>query len=241
MRRHPTPTDTPEALIRMAGIRRVYRTGKIDCVALRGIDLRIDAGEFVAIVGPSGSGPSTLMNLIGCLDTPTAGEYLLRGECVSSFDRAGLADVRNRRIGFVFQNFSLLPRATAAQNVELPLIYAGIGAGERRERVQEALRAVSLEDRGHHRPNELSGGQRQRVAIARALVNRPTLILADEPTGNLDSVTSEEIMSVMGELNSWGHTVIIVTHEKDIAAHCRRVVRLHDGRLHSDRSTAAAH
>jgi len=190
--------------------------------------------EYVAIMGPSGSGKSTLMNLIGCLDTPSAGEYWLNGELVSHMGDDELARVRNREIGFVFQTFNLLPRASALQNVELPLVYAGVPTAERRERSREALERVQLADRMDHRPNELSGGQRQRVAIARALVNRPAILLADEPTGNLDSTTSEEIMRVFEELASKGQTVIMVTHEPDIAAHARRIVVLRDGRISSD-------
>jgi putative ABC transport system ATP-binding protein len=202
--------------------------------ALRGVDLAIRRNEYVAIMGPSGSGKSTLMNVVGCLDTPTAGEYWLNGELVSRMSDDELARVRNREIGFVFQTFNLLPRATALHNVELPLVYAGVPAGERRRRAQEALEKVQLHGRMSHRPNELSGGQRQRVAIARALVNNPAILLADEPTGNLDSTTSEEIMGVFENLASTGQTVIMVTHEADIAAHARRVVVLRDGRISSD-------
>jgi putative ABC transport system ATP-binding protein len=202
--------------------------------ALRGVDLGVQRNEYVAIMGPSGSGKSTLMNVIGCLDTPSAGEYWLNGELVSTMSDNELARVRNREIGFVFQTFNLLPRASALHNVELPLVYAGISSADRKRRAIEALERVQLADRMHHRPNELSGGQRQRVAIARALVNRPAILLADEPTGNLDSKTSEEIMRVFEELASSGQTVIMVTHEADIAAHARRVVVLRDGRIASD-------
>jgi putative ABC transport system ATP-binding protein len=198
------------------------------------VDLAVRRNEYVAIMGPSGSGKSTLMNLVGCLDTPTSGEYWLNGSLVSDMKDDALARVRNREIGFVFQTFNLLPRATALHNVELPLVYAGVGSAERKKRAVEALRRVQLEDRMDHRPNELSGGQRQRVAIARALVNRPAILLADEPTGNLDSGTSEEIMRVFEELADAGQTVIMVTHESDIAAHARRVVVLRDGRISSD-------
>ncbi len=227
-------------VIRVRGLHKVYRMGAEEVPAVRGIDLDIGGGEYVAIMGSSGSGKSTLMNMLGCLDTPTAGTYELNGTEVSSFGDDRLAEIRNREIGFVFQTFNLLPRNTAAQNVELPLVYAGVKAADRAARVAEALEAVGLSDRAHHRPNELSGGQRQRVAIARALVNRPSLILADEPTGNLDSVTSDEIMGIIGGLNARGHTVVIVTHEEDIAARCRRVLRLHDGRIVDDRAALPA-
>jgi putative ABC transport system ATP-binding protein len=202
--------------------------------ALRGVDLAVRRNEYVAIMGPSGSGKSTLMNLVGCLDTPSAGEYWLNGSLVSDMKDDALARVRNREIGFVFQTFNLLPRATALHNVELPLVYAGVGSAERKKRAVEALESVQLADRMDHRPNELSGGQRQRVAIARALVNRPAILLADEPTGNLDSGTSEEIMRVFEHLAETGQTVIMVTHEPDIAQHARRVVVLRDGRISSD-------
>jgi putative ABC transport system ATP-binding protein len=216
------------------GIKREYDMGGEIVRALRGVDLAIGRNEYVAIMGPSGSGKSTLMNMIGCLDTPTAGEYWLNGTLVSSLNDDQLARIRNREIGFVFQTFNLLPRATALHNVELPLVYAGVASEERKRRAKEALARVQLEDRMEHRPNELSGGQRQRVAIARALVNRPSILLADEPTGNLDSQTSEEIMKVFEELANDGQTVIMVTHEADIAAHAKRVVVLRDGLIHSD-------
>jgi putative ABC transport system ATP-binding protein len=216
------------------GIKREYDMGGEIVRALRGLDLAIGRNEYVAIMGPSGSGKSTLMNVIGCLDTPTAGEYWLNGTLVSSMTDDQLARIRNKEIGFVFQTFNLLPRATALHNVELPLVYAGIPADERKRRAKEALARVQLADRMDHKPNELSGGQRQRVAIARALVNRPSILLADEPTGNLDSQTSEEIMRVFEELANTGQTVIMVTHEADIAAHARRVVVLRDGVIHSD-------
>jgi len=229
-----------DPLIEIQDLWKVYRVGNLEVPAVRGVDLRIAAGEYLAIMGPSGSGKSTLMNLIGCLDTPSGGTYRLRGTEVSCFSDDQLAAIRNREIGFVFQTFNLLPRATAAQNVELPLIYANLPARRRRERVAAAIGAVGLSDRGHHKPNELSGGQRQRVAIASALVNNPSLILADEPTGNLDSVTSEEIMAVLDALDQAGHTIIIVTHEPGIAAHTRRIIRLLDGQIASDRANQPA-
>ena len=216
------------------GLKREYDMGGEIVRALRGVDLAVRRNEYVAIMGPSGSGKSTLMNVIGCLDTPNAGEYWLNGTLVSSMSDDELARVRNREIGFVFQTFNLLPRATALHNVELPLVYAGVPSGERHRRATEALERVQLGDRVHHRPNELSGGQRQRVAIARALVNNPSILLADEPTGNLDSQTSEEIMRVFENLADHGQTVIMVTHEPDIAAHARRVVVLRDGLIASD-------
>ena len=216
------------------GLKREYDMGGEIVRALRGVDVAIRRNEYVAIMGPSGSGKSTLMNLIGCLDTPDDGEYWLNGMLVSTMSDDELARVRNREIGFVFQTFNLLPRATALHNVELPLIYGGVSASERKQRAIGALEKVQLADRMHHRPNELSGGQRQRVAIARALVNEPSILLADEPTGNLDSQTSEEIMKVFETLASTGQTVIMVTHEPDIAAHARRVVVLRDGLIASD-------
>jgi len=216
------------------GITRDYDMGGEVVHALRGVDIAIRRNEYVAIMGPSGSGKSTLMNLIGCLDTPSAGEYWLNGELVSRMADDDLAHVRNREIGFVFQTFNLLPRASALANVELPLVYAGVSSHERKQRAEEALEKVQLADRMDHRPNELSGGQRQRVAIARALVNNPAILLADEPTGNLDSTTSDEIMKVFETLANAGQTVIMVTHEADIARHARRVVTLRDGRVSSD-------
>jgi putative ABC transport system ATP-binding protein len=219
----------------MRGIVRRYQMGSHVVNALDGVDLDVERNEYVALMGPSGSGKTTFMNIIGCLDTPTEGSYILNGEDVTHLGDDELAYIRNREIGFVFQTFNLLPRASAIQNVELPLIYAGMDAKERRERVAESLQAVGLEDRAHHRPNELSGGQRQRVAIARALVNRPSIILADEPTGNLDSKSGEEIMRLFEELHRKGHTLIVVTHDDAIAAHARREVRLRDGRMESDR------
>jgi putative ABC transport system ATP-binding protein len=227
------PPD-PRCVIVTRGIERHYDMGGEIVRALRGVDLAIGRNEYVAIMGPSGSGKSTLMNVVGCLDTPTAGEYWLNGTLVSRMSDDQLARVRNKEIGFVFQTFNLLPRATALHNVELPLVYAGVGAEERRRRAKEVLERVGLGDRGSHRPNELSGGQRQRVAIARALVNNPSILLADEPTGNLDSTTSSEIMKVFETLADQGQTVIMVTHEADIAAHARRVVVIRDGRIASD-------
>jgi len=221
------------------GLKREYDMGGEVVRALRGVDIAIRRNEYVAIMGPSGSGKSTLMNLIGCLDTPNAGEYWLNGTLVSQMSDDALARVRNKEIGFVFQTFNLLPRATALHNVELPLVYAGVPSDERKRRAREALTRVQLGDRMDHRPNELSGGQRQRVAIARALVNNPSILLADEPTGNLDSQTSEEIMRVFEGLAAQGQTVIMVTHEPDIAAHARRVVVLRDGVIASDDRRAA--
>src|SRR5213592_2459107 len=216
------------------GLKRDYDMGGEVVHALRGVDIAIRRNEYEAIMGPSGSGKSTLMNLIGCLDTPNAGEYWLAGELVSDKDEDELARVRNREIGFVFQTFNLLARATALHNVELPLVYAGVGAEERRKRATEALERVQLADRINHRPNELSGGQRQRVAIARALVNQPSILLADEPTGNLDSATGNEIMGVFQELHRTGQTIVLVTHEHDIAANARRQIHLLDGKVARD-------
>src|ERR671918_1378174 len=229
------PADVPrDAVIVTRNLTREYDMGGEIVRALRGVDVTIRKNEFVAVMGPSGSGKSTLMNLIGCLDSPTQGEYWLNGHRVSELEDDELARIRNKEIGFVFQTFNLLPRATSLHNVELPLVYAGVGAKDRREQAIDALTRVGLKDRMNHRPNELSGGQRQRVAIARALVNRPSILLADEPTGNLDSQTSEEIMKVFEELANEGQTVIMVTHEADIAAHARRVVVLRDGVVASD-------
>ena len=238
------PPDTDWVIV-TRGLKREYDMGGEIVRALRGVDVAIRRNEYVAIMGPSGSGKSTLMNLIGCLDTPDAGEYWLNGQLVSEMSDDALARVRNREIGFVFQTFNLLPRATALANVELPLVYAGLPGDQRKKRATEALERVQLGDRIHHKPNELSGGQRQRVAIARALVNAPSILLADEPTGNLDSTTSEEIMRVFEELAAQGQTVIMVTHEPDIAAHAKRVIVLRDGLIASDdrreRFAARAH
>ncbi|HXS09298.1 MAG TPA: ABC transporter ATP-binding protein, partial [Candidatus Krumholzibacteria bacterium] len=227
-------------LIQMRGIVRRYQMGSHVVNALDGVDLIVEPNEYVALMGPSGSGKTTFMNIIGCLDTPTEGSYILNGQDVTRLVDDELAYIRNREIGFVFQTFNLLPRASAIQNVELPLIYAGVDAKTRRERVFESLRAVGLEDRADHRPNELSGGQRQRVAIARALVNRPSIILADEPTGNLDSKSGAEIMKLFEHLHAQGHTLIVVTHDDAIAAYARREVRLRDGKVESDRATTAS-
>jgi putative ABC transport system ATP-binding protein len=221
-------------VIRIEGVTKLYRMGAETVHALRGVNVEIRRNEYLAIMGPSGSGKSTLMNMLGCLDTPTAGRYDFNGKNVAHMVDDELAEIRNREIGFVFQTFNLLPRSDALHNVELPLVYAGVGPAERRERALEALRNVGLGDRVHHRPNELSGGQRQRVAIARALVNRPSILLADEPTGNLDSRTGEEIMALFEQLYDQGNTIIVVTHEEDIARHARRIVRLRDGLIERD-------
>jgi putative ABC transport system ATP-binding protein len=229
---HSAPSDGE--VIRTRGLTRTFAMGSTTVHALRGIDLVIQRGEYVAIMGPSGSGKSTLMNLIGCLDTPSAGEYWLEGQPTAQLGERELARIRNREIGFVFQTFNLLPRASALRNVELPLIYAQVPPVDRRARATEALRQVDLADRMHHRPNELSGGQRQRVSIARALVTNPALLLADEPTGNLDSKTSGEIMALFDTLHRAGHTIVVVTHERDIADHAGRIVTIRDGLVASD-------
>lgn len=225
-----------DTLIKITNIKRDFVLGNEIVYVLKGIDLEIKKGEYVALMGPSGSGKSTLMNLLGCLDTPTSGDYILNGKNVSLMHDDELAEIRNKEIGFVFQTFNLLPRTTALDNVALPMIYAGYSKSERRERATEVLTQVNLSDRMDHQPNQLSGGQRQRVAIARALVNKPSIILADEPTGNLDSKTSVEIMKLFGEIHKNGNTVILVTHEEDIAAYAHRVIRLRDGIIESDNS-----
>ena len=225
---------TNKEIINLKGISRFYQVGTELVKALNGIDLSINSNEFVAMMGPSGSGKSTLMNILGCLDTPSDGSYFLNSVDVSKMTDSELADVRNREIGFIFQTFNLLPRSTALENVILPLIYAGYPKHQRIEMAKEALEHVQLGDRMHHRPNELSGGQRQRVAIARALVNKPSIVLADEPTGNLDSKTSIEIMGLLEEIHSEGNTIILVTHEPDIALHAHRIVRLKDGEVEHD-------
>ncbi|HVH09543.1 MAG TPA: ABC transporter ATP-binding protein [Gemmatimonadales bacterium] len=232
-------TPLPDVIILTHKLTRAYEMGSEVVRALQGVSLQIRKNEYVAVMGPSGSGKSTLMNLIGCLDTPTSGEYWLNGQKVSELNDDALARIRNKEIGFVFQTFNLLPRATALHNVELPLIYAGLGARVRRAQAVQALERVGLGDRMEHRPNELSGGQRQRVAIARALVNGPSILLADEPTGNLDSTTSAEIMGVFRDLHGQGQTIVMVTHEHDIAAHAARVVTLRDGVVATDQRQAA--
>lgn len=226
-------------IIHLEHIRKSYFMGKNELQVLKGVSLNIDKNEYVALMGPSGSGKSTLMNILGCLDTPTSGKYVLNGQDVSKMEDNALAEVRNKEIGFVFQQFNLLPRLTALENVALPLVYAGMSKKARTEKAMHVLDMVNLTQRSHHKPNELSGGQSQRVAIARALVNDPAIILADEPTGNLDTKTSYEIMSIFGDIHSRGNTVVLVTHEEDIAKHAHRVVRLRDGVIESDKMNAA--
>lgn len=226
-------------IIHLEGLHKSYFMGTQAIPVLKGIDLDIQKNEYVALMGPSGSGKSTLMNILGCLDTPTAGSYILNGQDVSRMKDDQLANIRNKEIGFVFQQFNLLPRLSAEDNVALPLIYAGVSRQERRERALEVLRKVGLEERSHHKPNELSGGQCQRVAIARALINNPSIILADEPTGNLDSVTSIEIMEIFNSIQAAGNTVVLVTHEEDIAQYAKRIVRLRDGVVETDTAVAA--
>ena len=228
------------ALIETRDLWKTYVMGSEEIHALRGVSINIEPGEYVAIMGPSGSGKSTLMNLVGCLDTPSKGSYMLNGKEVAAMNDDELARIRNEEIGFVFQTFNLLPRATALHNVELPLVYAGISAKDRQERARQALEKVELTSRASHRPNELSGGQRQRVAIARALVNNPSILLADEPTGNLDSKTGVEIMAVFERLHTTGNTIVLVTHEADIASHAHRVIHIRDGQVERDVAGAAA-
>lgn len=228
-------------LINITNIKRDFILGNETVYVLKGIDLQINKGEYVALMGPSGSGKSTLMNLLGCLDTPTSGSYILNGKDVSQMHDDELAEIRNKEIGFVFQTFNLLPRTTALANVALPMVYAGYSKAERTERASEVLKQVNLADRMDHQPNQLSGGQRQRVAIARALVNKPSIILADEPTGNLDSKTSVEIMNLFGEIHQNGNTVILVTHEEEIASYAHRVIRLRDGIIESDTKNLTIH
>ena len=223
-----------KSVIEISDLRKTYQMGNTEVHALAGVSFEVPENAYIAIMGPSGSGKSTLMNMIGCLDTPTSGQYILNGQDVSRFDDAELADVRNREIGFVFQTFNLLPRTDCLSNVELPLIYSGVKTSERRERSAKTLERVGLGDRLDHRPNELSGGQRQRVAVARALVNNPSILLADEPTGNLDTKTGEEIMMLFEELYRMGNTILLVTHEDEIARHARRIIRLRDGVIESD-------
>ncbi len=229
-----------EYIINIAGIGKTYRIGEVEVHALREVDLRIKKGEYVALMGPSGSGKSTLMNILGCLDTPSRGSYVLNGIDVSHMTDNELAEIRNKEIGFIFQTFNLLSRNTALDNVALPLVYAGLNKSVRNTKATNALVSVGLGDRMHHKPNELSGGQRQRVAIARALVNSPSMILADEPTGNLDTKTSHEIMELLEEIHNKGNTVVIVTHEEDIAKRAKRIVRLRDGSIESDSLQSAA-
>jgi putative ABC transport system ATP-binding protein len=240
VREKPGPERVDGPIIRFEGVHKVYDAGENAVHALRGVDLELEPGEYMAIMGPSGSGKSTLMHIVGCLDVPSAGEYYLAGEAVSGMSSRALARTRNRRIGFVFQAFNLLPRASIVRNVELPLLYAGVGRSERRRRALEALDSVGLAERAKSLPSQLSGGQRQRVAIARALVNSPSILLADEPTGNLDTRTGQEILAIFDDLNRQGHTVIVVTHDPQIAAHASRILTLVDGEVKGGAGTAAA-
>jgi len=234
----PDSGDGP--IIRLTDVEKTYDSGDNAVYALRGVSLAVEPGEYIAIMGPSGSGKSTMMHILGCLDVPSSGEYHLAGEAVSALSSRALARIRNQRIGFVFQSFNLLPRASIQRNVELPMLYAGVGRAERRRRAQEALERVGLAQRGKHLPSQLSGGQRQRVAIARALVNTPNIVLADEPTGNLDTQTGQEILQIFDELNANGHTVILVTHDPAVSAHARRIVRIVDGAI-ADGAAPALH
>jgi putative ABC transport system ATP-binding protein len=226
-------------IIKTQGLKKIYQMGEEQVKALNGVDIEIEKGEYVAIMGPSGSGKSTLMNLLGCLDTPSEGEYWLNGQAVSSLSDDELAKVRNKEVGFVFQSFHLLPRFSALENIQLPLVYSNVPREERLDRAKKTLEEVDLSDRMHHRPNELSGGQRQRVAIARALINRPSILLADEPTGNLDSNTGRDILNLFERLHSGGNTIILVTHDPEVAAHANRVIRLRDGSVESDQPPEA--
>jgi putative ABC transport system ATP-binding protein len=230
----PAGSDAREPVIELRGIRQVYGSGDTAVEALRGVDLSVELGEYLAIMGPSGSGKSTLMNLLGCLDVASEGNYLLGGQDVRTLTERELARARNRQIGFVFQSFNLIPRMTALANVELPLLYARVARAERRARALAALDLVGLTDRGHHQPHQLSGGQQQRVAIARALVTAPTILLADEPTGNLDSESTSEVLAVLDRLSAQGRTIVVITHEENVAAHARRVIHVRDGRIRSD-------
>lgn len=226
-------------MIKLEGLTKIYNLGRVQVPALRDVNMTVERGEFVAVMGPSGSGKSTLMNILGCLDRPTAGRYFLDGQDVSSLDEKALAAIRNRKIGFVFQTFNLLPRQNLLRNAELPMIYAGVGREERRRRAMQALEKVGLADRVDHKPNEISGGQKQRAAIARALVNNPLIILADEPTGNLDTRTGEEIMALFQQLNREGVTIVLVTHEREIAEHANRIIHFRDGRVVKDEKVEA--
>jgi putative ABC transport system ATP-binding protein len=224
-------------IIKTQGLKKIYQMGEELVKALDGVDIELERGEYVAIMGPSGSGKSTLMNLLGCLDTPSEGEYWLNGHAVSTLNDDALAQVRNKEVGFVFQSFHLLPRYSALENVQLPLVYSNVPREERLARAKQTLEEVDLSDRIHHRPNQLSGGQRQRVAIARALINQPSILLADEPTGNLDSNTGKEILNLFEHLHTAGHTIILVTHDPEVASHANRIIRLRDGRVEMDRVT----